>query len=428
MWKSFFIYFPKSSIGVGELKSIMGNREVNTTGLAIHRLTFVEAVMMVVGATIGSGVLGLAYASKRAGWPILVFWLISVAVVSTVSMLYVAETSLRTRQPLQLAGLAEKYLGRAGSWLLFFSVGATCFCSLIAYSNGCGKILSDMFHISFYAGSLLFIVPASFVVWMGLKATGAAEKFISSGMIIILLILVVASFISSRVPLADILYAHWEYAMPIFNITIFVYAVQYIVPEVARGFRHQPEKLVPSIFIGFIIALFILTLVPLSVFLMLPIDEIIEVASLSWGRALKNPVFYLLVNIFAFCAMITSFWAIAESFLSNIVDKFHIKNERNFRIRLPLLVIIVVPPFLLAFFGAVSFVNAIYYAGTFGGIIMSVLPVFMLNQARVKGDVEPVWKCGWIAAPSVQWVLLIIFLMAALYTIFNMVGMLPQGW
>lgn len=406
----------------------MENSEINKTGLTIHRLTFMEAVMMVVGATIGSGVLGLAYASKRAGWPVLVFWLIVSALVSTISMLYVAETSLRTRQPLQLAGLSRKYLGRAGSWLLFFSVGATCFCSLIAYSNGCGKILSDMLHVSFYTGSLLFIFPASFVVWLGLKATGTAEKFISSGMIIILLILVAASFLSSRIPFENVLYVHWLYAMPIFNITIFVYAVQYIVPEVARGFRHQPEKLVPSILIGFIISLFILTLVPLSVCLMLPVDEITEVSSLAWGRALNNPAFYLLVNIFAFCAMITSFWAIAESFLSNIVDKFHIKNERNFRIRLPLLVIIVVPPFLLAFYGAVSFVNAIYYAGTFGGIIMSVLPVFILNQARRKGDVAPVWKCGWIAAPVVQCFLVFIFVVAAFYTIFSMIGMLPQGW
>ncbi|WP_337798760.1 hypothetical protein [Acidaminococcus timonensis] len=27
--------------------------------------------MLVVGATIGSGVLGLAYASRKAGWPVL---------------------------------------------------------------------------------------------------------------------------------------------------------------------------------------------------------------------------------------------------------------------------------------------------------------------------------------------------------------------
>ena len=86
-----------------------------------------------------------------------------------------------------------------------------------------------------------------------------------------LLVLAGASFLSSRVPVGDILYTDWTYAMPIFNITVFCYAVQYMVPEVARGFSHQPGKLVPSILAGFVISFVILAIVPLSVFLMLPL-------------------------------------------------------------------------------------------------------------------------------------------------------------
>ncbi len=400
----------------------------NISGLKVSRLSFWEAVMMVVGATIGSGVLGLAYASRKAGWLVLVCCLVAAALISTVSMLYVAEASLRTNRPYQLSGLAEKYLGKIGSWILFFSVGATCFCSLIAYSNGCGKILSELLHIPFEAGCLLFIIPASIVVWMGLKATGVAEKFISGGMTFMMLILVSASLLSAKVSISQIIYAHWQYAMPIFNITIFVFAVQYIVPEIARGFRHQPEKLVPSIITGFGISMVILMLVPLSVFLMLPVDDITEVASLSWGRALESPIFYLMVNIFAFCAMITSFWAISESFLTNVVDKFHLNGGNDRKFRLPLLMIIVAPPFLLAFLGLVDFVNAIYYAGTFGGLIMSVLPVFILNKARRQGDKEPVWACGFMAIRGVQVFMVLVFCGTAFYTILGIAGILPAGW
>ena len=398
------------------------------SGLKTSRLTFCEAAMMIVGSTIGSGVLGLAYASRRAGWPVLVIWLAVAALISAVSMLYVAEASLRTRLPLQLSGLAEKYIGKAGSWLLFFAVGATSFCSLIAYTNGCGKILSDLLGISFEAGSLLFILPAVGVIWFGLKATGVAEKFISSGMIAMLLVLAGASFLSSRVPVEDILYTDWTYAMPIFNITVFCYAVQYMVPEVARGFSHQPGKLVPSILAGFAISFVILAIVPLSVFLMLPLSEITEVASLSWGRALSHPIFYLLVNVFAFCAMLTSFWVISESFLTNMVDQFKLKDEFHVPTRIAMLAFIVLPPFLLAFFGAVSFVNAIFFAGTFGGIIMSILPVFMLRGARRSGDMDPVWTCGWIAERPIQILLIVIFSAAGLYALASMAGMLPAGW
>ena len=166
--------------------------------LTIHRLTFWEGAMTVVGATIGSGVLGLAYASRDAGWPILILWLVVAGICSAISMAYVAEVSMRTKAPLQLSGLAEKYIGRVGSWLLFFAVGATSFCSLIAYTSGCGKILSEIFQISPELGSLLFIVPATAVVWLGLKATGVAEKFMSGGMVVLLFLLVGASWHASR--------------------------------------------------------------------------------------------------------------------------------------------------------------------------------------------------------------------------------------
>ena len=90
--------------------------------------------------------------------------------------------------------------------------------------------------------SCLFALGATSVVWLGLKATGVAEKYLSSGMTAMLILLVGASLFSARVPVADILYAHWTYAVPVFNIAVFCYAVQYIVPEISRGFTHDPGK------------------------------------------------------------------------------------------------------------------------------------------------------------------------------------------
>ena len=266
---------------VNELDKVAVSAAKKEGALKIHRLTFWEATMLVVGSTIGSGVLGLAYASRSAGWPVLVTWLVIAGFFSLVSMLYVVETTMRTKEPLQLSGLAQRYVGKIGSWAIFFSVGATSFCSLIAYTSGCGKILSELFGISVQMGSLLFALPATMIVWLGLKATGVAEKFLSSGMIVLLILLVGGSFLSATVPVADILYTNWKYAVPVFNITVFCYAVQYIVPELSRGLSHRPQQVVPSIVVAFIISLLILAIVPFAVFLMLPAHEITEVASLA---------------------------------------------------------------------------------------------------------------------------------------------------
>lgn len=414
---------------VNELDKVTVGAAQKEAALKIHRLTFWEATMLVVGSTIGSGVLGLAYASRSAGWPVLLTWLVIAGFFSLVSMLYVVETTMRTKAPMQLSGLAQRYVGKVGSWAIFFSVGATSFCSLIAYTSGCGKILSELFGVSVEMGSLLFAVPATVIVWLGLKVTGIAEKFLSSGMVVLLFLLVGGSFLSANVPVSDILYANWKYAVPVFNITVFCYAVQYIVPELSRGLAHRPQQVVPSIAAAFLISLVILAVVPFAVFLMLPVEDITEVASIAWGKALGHQIFFIVVNLFAFCAMLTSYWAIAESFLTNMVDRLGFKSETDIKTRAFCLVTIAVPPFILAYSGLVSFVNAIFSAGTFGGIIMSIMPVAMLRSARKHGDQKPIWKCGtWISHPIMQGLVAAVFLSAGIYALLSICGMLPAAW
>ena len=66
---------------------------------------------MIVGTNIGAGVLSIAYASSKAGFLPLLFWLVLVGSLTTITMLYVAESTLRTRAHLQLSGLAKRYVG-----------------------------------------------------------------------------------------------------------------------------------------------------------------------------------------------------------------------------------------------------------------------------------------------------------------------------
>lgn len=207
--------------------------------LAVRKLTFWEAALIIVGANIGSGILGLAYSIRKAGWPILLLWLIIAGVCTTASMLYVAETTLRTKKPMQLPGLAERYVGKLGAVLVFISVCANSIGCMIAYTNGSGNILSQLLGISRPMGSLLFTIPAVLVVWFGLKATGIAEKFISTGMIILLAVIIGFSFISGKADLSRAIYTNWTYAVPVFNVAIFCYIAQYAVPELARGLRHD---------------------------------------------------------------------------------------------------------------------------------------------------------------------------------------------
>lgn len=403
------------------------NLHVEEGALKVTKLTLYEAVAIIVGANVGSGILGLAYSSRLAGWPILVLWLAVAGLFTTFSMLYVAESALRTKKPLQLPGLAEKYVGKVGSVLIFISVCANSIGCMVAYTTGSGNILCTLLGLPNWAGSLLFTVPCVLVVWFGLKATGLWEKFMSTGMVVLLGIIVIASFLSGKADVSRAVYANWTYAVPLLSSAIFCYIAQYAVPELARGMRHTPKKLPVAIILGMFITGVLLAVVPLAVLSLTSAEEVTQVATLAWGQALGTWALYT-ANIFALCAMMTSYWAVGGSMLTNIVDMFKLKDEKDTKTRLIAIACTVLPPFILAYAGLVSFVDAIGWAGTFGGVIMSIVPVLMLNNARKKGDIEPEWKCGWYAHPAVQGMIIVIFSLAAIYFICSMIGILPAGW
>lgn len=403
------------------------NLHVEEGALKVTKLTLYEAVAIIVGANVGSGILGLAYSSRLAGWPILVLWLAVAGLFTTFSMLYVAESALRTKKPLQLPGLAEKYVGKVGSVLIFISVCANSIGCMVAYTTGSGNILCTLLGLPNWAGSLLFTVPCVLVVWFGLKATGLWEKFMSTGMVVLLGIIVIASFLSGKADVSRAVYANWTYAVPLLSSAIFCYIAQYAVPELARGMRHTPKKLPVAIIFGMFITGVLLAVVPLAVLSLTGAEEVTQVATLAWGQALGTWALYT-ANIFALCAMMTSYWAVGGSMLTNIVDMFKLKDEKDTKTRLIAIACTVLPPFILAYAGLVSFVDAIGWAGTFGGVIMSIVPVLMLNNARKKGDIEPEWKCGWYAHPAVQGMIIVIFSLAAIYFICSMIGILPAGW
>ena len=139
-------------------------------------LSFLEGVAMIVGTNIGAGVLSIAYASSKAGFLPLLFWLVLVGSLTTITMLYVAESTLRTRAHLQLSGLAKRYVGGPGARLMFASVCVNSVGALTAYMTGSGKLLQSLFGISPALGSLLFFVPAAGVLYLGLKAIGRGES------------------------------------------------------------------------------------------------------------------------------------------------------------------------------------------------------------------------------------------------------------
>ncbi|MDR2527756.1 MAG: amino acid permease [Synergistaceae bacterium] len=405
------------------------NHGFEESALKLEPLTFWEGVAMIIGTDIGSGVLALAYGARNAGWPILTFWLIITAIFTTVSMFYTVETTLRTNKPLQISGLAEKYLGQGGSWLLFAAVAVNSVGCLIAYTTGSGRILSSFLGLPPIIGSLIFFVPSTIVVWLGLRATGRAEKGITVCMGVMMVVLIGASLLSENFSTANLTSYNWYYGIPVFNLTIFAYISQYLVPELTRGFAASGKihTMPRSIMTGRIFSFLLFAGIPMAAIGLQGKENVSQVVTIAWGEALGQWAF-LTANLFALCAMITSFWTIGETLLTNIVDRLKFPDEHNSKYRIIALCLVIIPPFALAYSGMVGFVDALFYSGSFAGVVMSILPIPMLKRARIMGDREPEWTCGSCFHPFMQTMIVILFGGAALYAILQTLGYLPAGW
>lgn len=171
----------------------------------------------------------------------------------------------------------------------------------------------------------------------------------------------------------------------------------------------------------------LLALVSLAALGMMGPDGITEVVTVAWGHELGDVAYYM-ANIFAVCAMMTSFWAIALTLMTNVFDRFNWPSVNAPGYRVAAIVLVTVPPFLIGIFKLAGFVSALGYAGGFAGAIMSVIPVLMLHKARKFGDQEPAWKAGWISHPVIQAALIIVFGLAFIYSLVSAFGLVPDGW
>lgn len=400
------------------------------SGLVTAALSPMATVGFIVGTNIGAGVLALSYSSRNAGYLPLLVCLIITCIICTITMLYITETCLRTKGNHQLTGLTSRYLGKVGAWLIFLGVAANSYGALTAYMTGSGKILEAFFGemgLSRPMGSLIFFVPSIGVMYIGLAALGVAQKVISLGMMAVITILVFATFINVETDVQHLVVSNWSLVVPIFNLAVFIFGAQFLMPELVRGNLETVEKLPKLVMIGMGLTFLIVAIIPASVIALVGLENVSEVATTAWGSKLGQWAFWS-ANCFALLAMLTSYWGLGGALFSNIFDHFKLGPETNKPRRIMALSAVAIPPFLFTYSGIGNFVDALYFAGTFGGVLMGIIPMILLRRSRTSGDQNPSFVCGWYAHPVIQVFIVTIFLFSAVYAVAAQFGFLPKSW
>ncbi len=356
--------------------------------------SFLGATLLASGTSIGAGMLALPVLTGLAGFvPALILYVISWIVMTYTSFL-ILEVVLWMDKEANIISMAQNTLGGffkivafATYLFLFYSVS-------VAYLSGSGSIIVDMIDSIFginlpkWIGVVISLMIFGPSVYFGTKTVANTNFILIVGIAVgyILLIIAGKSFVHNEM----LVRSNWLYSLMGIPVIVTSFTFQNIIPSITTYLKGNLKMLKGAILLGGLFPLiiyvvwewFVLGIVPEygSNSLRSALAQG-EPATHSLKILLHNPLITTFSEIFAFCAIVTSFLGVILSLFDFMADGFKIEKKGNGK--LLLCALIFVPPLIFAVSYPRAFLTALNYAGSIGCVILFIiLPALMVNRGR----------------------------------------------
>ncbi len=341
------------------------------------RKKFFTAVSVLVGTCIGAGVLGIPFVAAKAGFLIMLFYVLFLGGIVLLLNLYLGEVSLRTKGNHQLTGYAEKYLGKRAKKIMEFAAIFGIYSAIVAYLFGVGESLSFLIignlSLSLVFG-VLFGIVMSILLWSGLKSL---KKFEGIGVLIIL-ILIITIFITfvNRINFGNLSYVNTGNLFLPFGVVLFALISFFAVPEVALILKKNKYLIKKVVFTSSVISVLFYILFSFVVVGFKGLDTP-EIATFALGSV------FVLLGVFT---MFTSHLSLGNALEEDFLFDEHFKKKKSWVLSsmIPILIYI-----FISFFDFFSFTKILSIGGVVSGGTIAVLILLITKKAKKKGERKP---------------------------------------
>ncbi len=375
---------------------------------ARHR--FAIAVTLLMGTTIGAGILGIPYAVAKAG---VLYGFVLIVILGLAFLflnLFLGEIVLRTKEQHQLPGYAEKYLGRWGKRIMAFSMFIGLYGALTAYLIGEGTALQALFKFGTpFWYILLFFVIVSGIIYLGIKATGNAELILIS--LLFLVVAIIAIFSYTHLQPDNFTSFNLAYAFLPYGVILFAYIGLPAIPELREELEQKLHRMKNAIIIGSLLPIFlyvvftffIVGIVGTEQFELLQPNERIATVALS---IYSIPILGIFANILAVLAMFTSFLTIGLALVEIYQYDYGLRRRTAFFLAVSL-------PLFIALLNLTTFIEVLGITGAIAGGLGGMLIVLMYWKAKGLGDRTPEYSLPRL--PLLGWLLITFFALGIAY-------------
>lgn len=361
-------------------------KDVNKKMNSEAQLTTFEAISMIVGNSIGTGIIAVPYlAVRNSMWDVV--WMVAFAyIVNVILHLIIAELSYNNGG-VQLVKSFEGELfhgkmKKIFSWIMFVVYGLAIMVGVSGNINGGAQIFVNWFGLPLWAAQLIYYLIAGSVVFMGMKAVGIAQKYSVALLLVIVAVMTAGTFLHPRNTLYTAPF-HINNLLALYSMVVFATSANQAVIQVVKGLNGDSKRIRKTIFTGFGLSSLFVLVVTLTVLLGTKgaVDK--ELAYMQLGESIGGWAL-ILAGIFSLFALLTTFWSNTLALRDVVHEQVGTDNRVSW-------LIATVPCILFAIFGVSSF---IVLTRIMSGVVIlvSIMLVLTYGKSRKKVGSSPI--CG----------------------------------
>lgn len=348
--------------------------------------------LLIAGTTIGGGMLALPVLTCLGGYvPSLVIYVLCWLFMSATGLLFL-EVSLWLHRDANIVSMAESTLGKGGklfAWVMYLFL---FYCLTLAYIVGCGEYIGELLGVQShpYIGTALFIAIFGTMVMIGTRLISAIN-----GVLVFVMIGLFFAIILMGIPHIDtqlLRSRDWSLSLLSLPVSFAAFAYQGTVPTLVNYLNYDVKRIRLAIIIGSFIPLVTYIIWQTVILGIIPtVGPQGLLTALNNGDNAVQPLKYFIENpwliyvsgLFAFIALLTSFFGVTLGLVDFLADGLKIKKDTKGKLLLSLFVFI--PPFLISLWKPNLFLEALDLAGGYGcSLLLGLLPVLMVWKGRYR--------------------------------------------
>ncbi|MDE3046656.1 MAG: hypothetical protein KGJ02_08475 [Verrucomicrobiota bacterium] len=348
---------------------------------------------IVVGTSIGAGMLGLPVETARSGFfPSICLFLLTWFITIVTGLLF-SDVILSRAPNSNYVSLGKTILGKKYTGVIFGFYILLFYSLIAAYTKAVGTLLAHDFSLvgSAWAGSLFFIFLFLPLMCLGTSFIGRVNGFLTILMLGSFFLLISLGVQNVSLPFL----AHQNWAQSFFSLPLLISSFGFhgTLPSLVDYLDRDRRKIQWAIVVGCTITLLIYLAWEFLVLGSVPLTGEISLTS-AWmndqtaitpmSQLSQNSSLWSFAHVFSLTAIITSFCGVSIGLIDFLIDAFQWK--RSFATKAALLSAIYVSVLLLSLTDLRIFYLSLNYGAGIAGIFLLIfLPAFMARKAGHQG-------------------------------------------